>query len=159
MNFAKEIDNMQPKEFQVFKNELPSNMWYSRFMQRNQLSLRQPENISVARIDMSTEEVRDELFEKYVALLKKYGFCSDEIYNMDETGLQLVSKSPKIVCSRGSKRVVVRKSGERSETISIAACANASGNVILPPFIIFRGESLSEDVIEGKHRLYIIFTY
>ncbi len=104
---------------------------------------------------MSSTEVRDDLFQKYTAVVKKFGFTGDTIYNMDETGLQLVAKSPKIVCTRGSKRVVVRKTGERSETISIACCGNASGNHILPPFVIFKGESLSEDVILGMHCNYI----
>lgn len=37
-----------------------------------------------------------------------------------------------------SREVYSKKPGERSETISIAVCANASGNIILPPFVIFK---------------------
>lgn len=46
---AKEIDELQPEESQVFKN-LPSNMWHSRFSKRHQLSIRTPEPMSRDRL-------------------------------------------------------------------------------------------------------------
>lgn len=64
----------------------------------------------------------------------------------DETGLQIVTKNPKILTIRVDKHVYVRKGGERTETISIAACGNANGTIILPPFVIFKGLSLSNDL-------------
>jgi hypothetical protein len=92
MSLAKSIDAELPKSEQRFRNDLPSNMWFSRFKNRMQLSLRAPENISTARITMSSIEVRDKLFQSYSALVKKLKVSGDEIYNMDETGLQIVTK-------------------------------------------------------------------
>jgi transposase len=69
------------------------------------------------------------------------------IFNVDETGLQIVTgKNPKVTTLTGDKDVFVKKSGERSETISVAACGNAAGTTILSPFIIFKGASLPCDL-------------
>lgn len=57
-----------------------------------------------------------------------------------------MSKNPKIVCEKGSCQVYARKSGERSQLISVACCGNASGSVIVPPFVIFKGESLPDNL-------------
>lgn len=144
ISFAKEIDSRRPENERAWKDdEMPSAMWYHRFKERYNLSLRCPRNESVARSEMSTPEVRDEMFKRYNELLAKFKFTADVIFNMDETGMQIVTKTPKVVARKGDKTVVSRKPGERSETISVACCANAAGTVILPPFVIFKGGSLT----------------
>lgn len=154
---AKEIDDQQ--DYPVFKNSLPSNMWFSRFLQRNHLSLRTTLSKSLARLDMETPEIRDEFFNCYEAMIAKWNFTGADIYNEDETGLQLVCKSPRTLAKRGSKYVFARKTGERSVTISLAACSNALGSVILPPFLIFKGMSLAGDIDSSKFPENALFTH
>lgn len=91
---------------------------------------------------METTTVRDDLFKLYRDLVEEHNFQATDIYNVDETGLQVICKHPKIVIGKGSKRIGVEKPGERSETISAVVCANGAGSIIIPPFIIFRGQSL-----------------
>lgn len=70
---------------------------------------------------------------------------------MDETGFQLVSKGRKVVTKTGDRNVYIRVSGERSETISAAVSGNAAGSIILPPFFIFKGESLPASLVGDSY--------
>ena len=60
------------------------------------------------------------------------------IFNMDETGLQLNNDPGKVIAAKGSKYVHEIKGQEREETIRVVACCNAEG-LFLPPYCIFRG--------------------
>ena len=62
---------------------------------------------------------------------------SEQIWNMDETNLQLDFKAHKIVAARGTKYLYMRASGNR-EMITIIACVNAAGRA-LPPHVIPKG--------------------
>jgi len=64
--------------------------------------------------------------------------CPGQIYNMDETGIPLDSRPPKVVAKYGEKKVRHRQSGNK-EQISIIGCGNAAGQVI-PPMVIFEGK-------------------
>ncbi|PSN44904.1 hypothetical protein C0J52_06185 [Blattella germanica] len=68
-------------------------------------------------------------------------FRSDgaDVYNVDETGLAMVNKGGKIVAPKGSKTVAMRKSGERSENITLVVSSNATASIILPPMVIYKG--------------------
>ncbi|XP_020298917.1 uncharacterized protein LOC109863135, partial [Pseudomyrmex gracilis] len=123
---AKEIDEKQ--DHPVFKNELPSNMWFTRFLDRHKLSLRSTMSKSLARLEMELPAIRDEFFEAYAKIRNDYNISGKDIYNEDETGIQFVCKSPKTVAKKGEKYVYARKSGERSVNISIAMCSNALGS-------------------------------
>ena len=57
-----------------------------------------------------------------------------QIWNMDETGVQLDHKPGKIVAAKGSKYLQTRTSGHR-ETITLIGASNAAGSS-LPPHII-----------------------
>ena len=59
------------QETSAFKSGQPSNRWFQRFMKRHDLSLRTPENLSDARLSMSTVSVRDEFFDTYSSLVAK----------------------------------------------------------------------------------------
>lgn len=148
-----------------FKNQSPSSMWFKRSKECNKLSLRAGkftskdsadfsihsnlsllnklslwigENLSLDLYDMCTEETKQDLFDVYSSLVKTLNVSSDEIYNVDESGMQVVTKSPKIICKRRSKNVIVKKSGEKSETISVCACINASASSNNTAFLNFQ---------------------
>ncbi|XP_053395820.1 uncharacterized protein LOC128555976 [Mercenaria mercenaria] len=58
---------------------------------------------------------------------------------MDETGLSLAPKPPKIIARKGSK-IVHAKSSNSREMITIIACGNAAGSII-PPHVIVPGKT------------------
>lgn len=123
------------------KKEIAGQDWYKSFMKRNPaLSLRKAEGISNARANgMSVTEV-----DNYFELLKNTLVENDlinkpgNIYNMDESGLQLNNEPGQVVAIKGTKDVHVRKSTERGETVTVIACCNAEGT-FLPAYCIFKG--------------------
>ena len=70
------------------------------------------------------------------------------IFNMDETGVQLCTRSEQVIAEKGSKRVPQLSSGEKGETVSIVACCSATG-VFLPPVVIFKGIRRREELGDG----------
>ena len=58
-----------------------------------------------------------------------------QIYNVDETGIPLDPKAPKILVCKGIKKPRYQSPGRKGQ-ITVVACDNAAGNVLLP-LIIF----------------------
>lgn len=120
--------------------------WLKLFLKRNpSLSIRKAEGVSMSRAEgMNKEEVQ-----KYFQLLTKILTENDlldkplNIFNMDESGLQLNNVPGKVVAVKGSKDVHVVTSQERGETITVVACCNAEGN-FMPPYCIFKGVNLQQ---------------
>ena len=71
-----------------------------------------------------------------------------QIYNVDETGMPLDHKPPKIVTKRGQKKVRSRTSGNKSQ-VTVIACVSATGHAI-PPFVIFDAKGLNYDWTKGQ---------
>ena len=65
----------------------------------------------------------------------------ERIYDMDETGMPLDPRPPKVVVPKGRKKVRYRCSGQKSQIIVIG-CGNATGQTI-PPYIIFGAKQLN----------------
>ena len=63
------------------------------------------------------------------------------IYNMDESGMPLDHKPPKVVAPKGMKKVHCHTSGSKGQITKII-CANTAGSVI-PPVMIFEGKRLN----------------
>lgn len=125
-----------------FKNGRPSLRWWRGVKNRHQrLRLRQPEGTAAIRHQcMDHAKVQ-----KYFACLKSIMDASNlhikpgNIWNMDETGVQLDHKPGRIVAGKGSKYLHSRTSGNR-ETITIIGCVNAAG-CSLPPHVIVKGKT------------------
>ncbi|XP_030762226.1 uncharacterized protein LOC115887043 [Sitophilus oryzae] len=66
------------------------------------------------------------------------------IFNIDESGLQLNNKPGYVIAEKGSKTVSNITSGEKGETISIVACCSAEGVFLPPPLCILKGKNLKE---------------
>lgn len=49
-----------------------------------------------------------------------------------------------------------KKGGERGQNVTVLATVNATGTIILPPMIIFRGKSLREEQIRDGYGWYYI---
>ena len=100
---------------------------------------------STAHVRM--DAINAENLRAYYDLLKSvydgYGFDSnpEAIYNMEETGVPLEPRSPKVVTAKGKKKMCYRTSGQKSQ-ITVIGCANATGQ-ILPPYIIFAAKQLN----------------
>ena len=97
-----------------------SDGWWRRFLERHpQLSLRAGDATAHVRMDA----VNTENISHYYCILRE---CLEEndlfihpeqIYNMDETGMPLDPKPPKIVARKGQKKVRYRTSGKKIKSL------------------------------------------
>lgn len=67
---------------------------------------------------------------------------------MDETGIQLINKSGKVVTMKGCKDVHVSTSKERGENVTVIACCSADRKC-LPPTLIFKGVNQKPELSDG----------
>lgn len=70
------------------------------------------------------------------------------IFNMDESGLQMTARKTAVLAEKGSKCVPQMAAGEKGETASVVACCSATG-VFLPPMIIFKGVRYRPEFADG----------
>lgn len=71
--------------------------WLYGFMKRNpSLTLRKPERTSLARLKGFSKKAVDEFYANLKKLYQTYSFQSNDIYNLDETGITTVVDSPKV---------------------------------------------------------------
>lgn len=60
---------------------------------------------------------------------------------MDETGVPLEPRPPKVIARRGQKKIQYRTSGSKAQ-ITVVGCGSATGQA-LPPFIIYAAKQIN----------------
>lgn len=122
----------------LLRKKVISPGWWRRFMERqNKLVLRKGDSTAFIRMDAVNEETLNDYFDLLEDTLKQNGLQNlpSQIYNVDETGVPLDPKAPKIVVRKGTKKARYQSPGRKGQ-ITVVACGNAAGNM-LPPLIIF----------------------
>ena len=114
------------------------------------LTLRKGDPTANVRMDSVNKETMTNYFSMLKDTLTKHGLLNNpsQIYNIDETGVPLDHRPPKIVAARGQKKVRSRSSGNNSQ-ITVIACVSAVGHVILP-FVIFDSKGLNYQWTKGE---------
>lgn len=93
---------------QIWKdNGVAGRDWYEGFMKRHpRLTIRTPEQISMARAKAFIKENVDSFFTNLGIVYDSHHYKPDRIWNMDEPGFPTVpAKVQKLLAERGSKRV------------------------------------------------------
>lgn len=124
--------------------------WWMGFKTRYNLSLREPENLSMQRATMSNRVMINDFYDKVSELFKNLDLFDkpERLWNADETGLCFVMKSSKVVTTVGKKYVYRRTFGERGVTTTFLGCVNAAG-LSVPPLIIFKGVRMMDGLKEN----------
>lgn len=125
--------------------------WLNLFLRRHpDIAIRKAEGVSIARASHMNRENVNQFFQLLDKILSDNQLHDKpaNIFNTDETGLQLNNKPCHVLAAKGSKNVSSITSGEKGETISVIACCNAEG-VFLPPFAIFKGKNKKDDYLDG----------
>ena len=96
-------------------------------------------------MDAMNQETIDHYFSLLKDTLSTHALLDkpSQIYNVDESGVPLNPRPPKVATTRRrvTKKVCYRTSGRKGQ-ITVVGCANASGQVI-PPMIIYDAARLN----------------
>lgn len=132
------------------QNEMAGVDWMKGYMKRHSsLSLRKPENTSLARTTGFNKQMVEEFQKNLADVYSKYKFKPERVYNLDETGIKTVVQAPKVVAKKGTKQVGQVVSGERGNLVTMCVTVNAAGNTI-PPVFIFPRARMHETLMTGS---------
>ena len=95
-----------------------SNGWWQRFLQRNPtITVRSGNNLAGVRMDAVNKENIAAYFNLLRSIHDEHSFENypECIYNMDETGVPLDPKSPKVIARKGAKKIHCRTSGQKAQ--------------------------------------------
>ena len=127
-----------------------SSGWWESFCRRHpNLSLRTAAPLSLARSHASDPDMISRYFDLLERTLEENDLVSKpgQLYNMDESGMPLDPKSPRVIVERGSQAVAVG-SGNKSQ-VTIVGCVSAAGFCI-PPMVIWDRKTLAPELTIGE---------
>ena len=108
-----------------------SNYWLYGLIKRwPNLKIVKPQKLSIARAKVASRESLDKYYEEISLVLASNGLYDkpQNIYNVDEIGINTEHSPPKVVCD---KRTIPQKiTSNRSSTSTIIASGNALGNSV-----------------------------
>lgn len=120
-------------------------------MERNdKFSLRKGDATANVQMDSLNTQAIKGYFDLLKSVLEDNNHMKSpgQIYNVDESGMPLDHRAPKVVTQKGQKKVRVRTTGDKSQ-ITIVGCASASGQVI-PPYVNFDTVTMNLAWTEGS---------
>lgn len=98
--FAYEFAQINKKTFpeKWHENQMAGLDWIQGFLKRNNtLSLRKPESSSLARSTGFNKLAVDEFYKNLSDLMEQHKFDPKNIYNLDESGVNTVMDTPKVI--------------------------------------------------------------
>jgi hypothetical protein len=123
--------------------------WLYSFLERwPELKVKKPRSLEIARAKSATRPTIDRYFDELNSILTKYNLKDKpgHIYNVDEKGLNLEHKPPKIIAGAHYKAQAV--TAGRSKTVTVIGGGNAVGHQV-PPFFIFPGIRMQPALLDG----------
>ena len=117
-------------------------LWLAHFVKRQpRVASVIGRKIEAQRVEAATPDQLRTFLERFEAARQRLNIHTDNIYNMDETGVALGVCTNTRVLARASKKKADVKSPENREWVLIIECVSAAGKK-LRPAIIFKGQGL-----------------
>ena len=133
--YAKTTGKKFPSNWE--KNQKAGKDWFYGFVKWQQvLALRLPKATSLARSLAFNKPNVEIFFNNLQVALERHAYQPHSIWNLDDTGITTVQKSPRIVAEEGAKQIGQVTSHEKGALVTMCCCANAVG-LALPPAYIF----------------------
>ncbi|CAH1996409.1 unnamed protein product [Acanthoscelides obtectus] len=129
--------------------------WFLTFMRRHpERAVRKAQGMSTARAKGMTRQECTQYFELLGNVLRENNLLNkpQNIFNLDETGLQLNNNPGKVMVTKGTKMVNCITSAEKGETISVITCVNAEGS-FFPLCCIFKGKNKKKTNLKMVYHL------
>lgn len=122
-----------------FRDGIPGKDWFLNLKKRHpEISIKKPQKLSVTRAKSMNKQVIDEYFELLKSKLDELKVQPNQIWNCDETNMQL-EHTPKSVVGRKGSNLPGRVSNSK-ESVSVLGCGNAAGD-IMSPMVIVKGKT------------------
>ena len=102
----------------ILCSESISDGWWKRFLQRHgNIALRSGNATAHVRMEATNKENIKHYFKLLKEIFDTNDFAAhpERVYNMDESGMPLDPKPPKVVSLKGQKKVVYRTSGKKGQ--------------------------------------------
>ncbi|CAH2019443.1 unnamed protein product [Acanthoscelides obtectus] len=112
-----------------------------------ELAVRKAQGMSTARAKGMTRQECTQYFELLGNVLTENNLLNkpQNMFNLNETGLQLNNNPGKVVVTKGTKMVNCITSAEKGETISVITRVNAEGS-FFPPCCVFKGKNKKKGI-------------
>ncbi|GBP05882.1 hypothetical protein EVAR_5164_1 [Eumeta japonica] len=121
------------------ENKRARKDWAAGFRHRNQeLILRKPENTSAARSFAFNKTAVVVLFNNFERVMLRSKFTPDRIVNLDETDINTVLPTPKVLAEKKQRQVGQIVSAERGELVTFCGIVTATGAALPPVYIFLR---------------------
>ncbi|XP_053392052.1 uncharacterized protein LOC128554769 [Mercenaria mercenaria] len=133
----------------VKAKEALSNNWFYSFIKRwPNLAVVKPQKLSIARAKSASRETLNNYYKELATVLTTNHLRDkpQNIYNVDETGVNSEHSPPKVVCDKNT--VPQNITSSRSSTVTIIAAGNALGSSI-PPYYVFPGQRWNPEFLNG----------
>ena len=108
----------------ILHSESISDGWWKRFLQRHgNIALRSGNATAHVRMKATNKENIKYYFKLLKEIFDTNNFAAhpERVYNMDESGMPLDPKPPKVVSLKGQKKVIYHTSGEKGQ-IMVLGC-------------------------------------
>ena len=148
VGFTNTIDACKSEPGEVYFNSLPSRNWVYKFLSCNLcIVLKRPTGLDPLHVACFIPTVVKDHFEVLMKFLKDYDIPWDNLYNMDEKGIQLgrgrKMDNTKFLYSQAQNTQVIIQSASL-ELVTVIECVGALGSHLMLAFI-FYGKNVPQD--------------
>ena len=109
----------EQKEDVSLRKDKITNEWWQKFLEWNpSIKLRSGDSTAGIRLDAVNPENLNNYFDQLKQIYDEFNFKEhpEAIYNMDETGVPLEPRPPKVVAAKGQKKFVTKPQEKRNKS-------------------------------------------